>query len=65
MKLPKSGAQIPPEVHVQMKKNKTTQKSAVKEAKDANKQLKQLLDENHFTLYLAVAAGAKLKPKGV
>lgn len=60
----KTGVQVPPELHKEVKANKATQKTAVKHAKQANKQLKQLLDENHFTLYLAVAAGARLKPKG-
>lgn len=54
-----------PQVHLEVKANKSAQKSAVKDAKAANKHLIKLIrDENHFTLYLAVATGAELKPKG-
>lgn len=52
---------IPMQVHVEVKANKGAQKKAVDQAKAANKHLNNLLEENHFTLYLALAAGAKVK----
>ncbi len=55
-------AEEPPlETHTEVKANKGAQKAAVTQAKQANKQLKNILDENHFTLYIALAAGATIK----
>lgn len=56
--------EVPIQTHPEVRANKNTRKIVVKQAKQSSKQLNEVLEENHFTLYLAVATGARLKPKG-
>jgi hypothetical protein len=56
---PSNGNRVEIEVH------KEAGQEAKKKAVDANKHLKQLLDENGFTLKIYMAAGGKKPKQGV